>query len=185
MKHLLLTTIAAVLFVGCSSFNHSVLVASFQMPTRGICAHRGVSDSHPENTIAAFREAIRLGAHMIELDVALSSDGKLVLMHDHTVDRTTDGSGRVEELTLADLKKLDAGFWKDSRFKGEQIPTLKEALDIMPYNIWLNIHLKGGVDLAEKTTRLITSENRLHQAFLACSASAATAARRIESHIKI
>ena len=74
MKHLLLTTIAAVLFVGCSSFNHSVLVASFQMPTRGICAHRGVSDSHPENTIAAFREAIRLGAHMIELDVALSSD---------------------------------------------------------------------------------------------------------------
>ncbi len=185
MKHLLLTTIAAVLFVGCSSFNHSVLVASFQMLTRGICAHRGVSDSHPENTIAAFREAIRLGAHMIELDVALSSDGKLVLMHDHTVDRTTDGSGRVEELTLADLKKLDAGFWKDSRFKGEQIPTLKEALDIMPYNIWLNIHLKGGVDLAEKTTRLIASENRLHQAFLACSASAATAARRVESHIKI
>ena len=185
MKHLLLTTIAAVLFVGCSGFNHSVLVASFQMPTRGICAHRGVSDSHPENTITAFHEAIRLGAHMIELDVALSSDGKLVLMHDHTVDRTTDGSGRVEELTLADLKKLDAGFWKDSRFKGEQIPTLKEALDIMPYNIWLNIHLKGGVDLAEKTTRLITSENRLHQAFLACSASAATAARRVESHIKI
>jgi len=55
----------------------------------------------------------------------------------------------------------------------------------MPYNIWLNIHLKGGVELAEKTTRLITSENRLHQAFLACTASAATAARRIESHIKI
>ena len=155
------------------------------MPTSGICAHRGASDSHPENTIAAFREAIRLGAHMIELDVALSSDGKLVLMHDHTVDRTTDGSGRVDELTLADLKKLDAGFWKDSRFKGEQIPTLKEALDIMPYNIWLNIHLKGGVELAEKTTRLITSENRLHQAFLACTASSATAARRIESHIKI
>ncbi|GIT38259.1 MAG: hypothetical protein Ct9H300mP7_1800 [Verrucomicrobiota bacterium] len=183
MKHLLLTTIAAVLFVGCSSFNHSVLVASFQMPTRGICAHRGVSDSHPENTIAAFREAIRLGAHMIELDVALSSDGKLVLMHDHTVDRTTDGSGRVEELTLADLKKLDAGFWKDSRFKGEQIPTLKEALDIMPYNIWLNIHLKGGVDWPKKQPAN-SSENRLHQAFLACSASAETAARGVESQLK-
>jgi len=185
VKHLLLTTIAAVVLVGCSGFNRSVLVASFQMPTRGICAHRGVSDSHPENTITAFREAIRLGAHMIELDVALSSDGNLVLMHDHTVDRTTDGSGRVEELSLADLKKLDAGFWKDSRFKGEQIPTLKEAIDIMPYNIWLNIHLKGGVDLAEKTARLIASENRLHQAFLACSARAATAARRVESQIKI
>ena len=56
----------------------------------------------------------------------------------------------VEELTLADLKKLDAGFWKDSRFKGEQIPTLKEALDIMPYNIWLNIHLKGGLSWPKK-----------------------------------
>jgi glycerophosphoryl diester phosphodiesterase len=116
MKHVL-TTIVAVLLVGCSSFNHSVWVASFQMPTRGICAHRGVSDSHPENTIAAFREAIRLGTQMIELDVALSSDGKLVLMHDYTVDRTTDGSGRVEELMLADLKQLDAGSWKGSRFK--------------------------------------------------------------------
>ena len=185
MKHLLLTTIAAVLLVGCSSFNHSVWVASFQMPTRGICAHRGVSDSHPENTIAAFHEAIRLGAQMIELDVALSSDGKLVLMHDYTVDRTTDGSGRVEELMLADLKQLDAGSWKGSRFKGERIPTLKETLDIMPHNIWLNIHLKGGVDLAEKTTRLIASKNRLHQAFLACGASAATAARRVEPRIKI
>ena len=88
------------------------------MPTRGICAHRGASDSHPENTIAAFREAIRLGAHMIELDVTLSSDGKLVLMHDHTVDRTTDGNGRVEELTLADLKKLDAGFLERQPLQG-------------------------------------------------------------------
>ena len=74
------------------------------MPTRSICAHRGASDSHPENTIAAFREAIRLSEHMIELDVTLSSDGKLVLMYDHTVERTTDGSGRVDELTLADCK---------------------------------------------------------------------------------
>ncbi|MDP7584767.1 MAG: glycerophosphodiester phosphodiesterase family protein, partial [Verrucomicrobiota bacterium] len=79
---------------------------------------------HRENTIAAFREAIRLGAHMIEFDVALTGDGKLVLMHDHTIDRTTDGSGRVEEWLLADLKKLDAGSWKNSRFEGERIPTL-------------------------------------------------------------
>lgn len=78
------------------------------MPARGICAHRGASDTHPENTIAAFREAIRLGAQMIEFDVALTKDGKLVLMHDRTIDRTTDGSGRVEEWLLADLKKLDA-----------------------------------------------------------------------------
>ena len=84
------------------------------MPSRGICAHRGASDTHPENTLAAFREAIQLGAHMIEFDVALSKDGQLVLMHDTTVDRTTDGDGPVSELTLAELKKLDAVGSKNS-----------------------------------------------------------------------
>jgi glycerophosphoryl diester phosphodiesterase len=84
------------------------------MPSRGICAHRGASDTHPENTLAAFREAIRLGVHMIEFDVALSKDGQLVLMHDTTVDRTTDGDGPVSELTLAELKKLDAVGSKNS-----------------------------------------------------------------------
>ena len=155
------------------------------MPARGICAHRGASDTHPENTIAAFREAIRLGAQMIEFDVALTKDGKLVLMHDRTIDRTTDGSGRVEEWLLADLKKLDAGSWKNNRFEGERIPTLSEALNMMPDNIWLNVHLKGGVELAEKSARLIASKNRLHQAFLACGAAAATAAKAAESRIKI
>ena len=84
------------------------------MPSRGICAHRGASDTHPENTLAAFREAIRLGVHMIEFDVALSKDGQLVLMHDTTVDRTTHGNGPVSELTLAELKKLDAVGSKNS-----------------------------------------------------------------------
>ena len=178
---ILLTTIAAALLVGCAGIRRGHV----QMPARGICAHRGASDTHPENTIAAFREAIRLGAQMIEFDVALTKDGKLVLMHDRTIDRTTDGSGRVEEWLLADLKKLDAGSWKNSRFEGEQIPTLGEALDLMPRNIWLNVHLKSGVNLAEKTARLIASKNRLHQAFLACGASAATAARATEPRIKI
>ncbi len=155
------------------------------MPTRGICAHRGASDTHPENTIAAFREAIRLGAQMIEFDVALSKDGELVLMHDRTIDRTTDGSGRPEDWLLGDLKELDAGSWKNSRFEGERIPTLGETLDVMPGNIWLNVHLKGGVELAKKTARLIASKNRLHQAFLACRTDAASAAKVIEPRIKI
>jgi len=122
---------------------------------------------------------------MIEFDVATTKDGKLVLMHDRTIDRTTNGSGRPEEWLLVDLKKLDAGSWKNSRFEGEQIPTLGEALDFMPRNIWLNVHLKGGVNMAEKTARIIASKNRLHQAFLACGASAATAARATEPRIKI
>lgn len=182
---ILRTTIAVALLAGCSSIRQPARVEHVQMPTRGICAHRGASDTHPENTITAFREAIRLGAQMIEFDVATTKDGKLVLMHDRTIDRTTNGSGRPEEWLLVDLKKLDAGSWKNSRFEGEQIPTLGEALDLMPRNIWLNVHLKSGVNLAEKTARLIASKNRLHQAFLACGASAATAARATEPRIKI
>lgn len=156
-----------------------------EMPQRGLCAHRGASDTHPENTLAAFREAIDLGAHMIEFDVALSKDRKLVLMHDSTLDRTTDGTGKVKNSTLAELKELDAGDWKAEQFRNERIPTLDEALAIMPENIWLNVHLKGGAELAEKVARRIVHHERLHQAFLACNAEAAAAARRIEPSIKI
>jgi alkaline phosphatase D len=155
------------------------------MPSRGICAHRGASDTHPENTLAAFREAIRLGVHMIEFDVALSKDGQLVLMHDTTVDRTTDGNGHVSELTLAELKKLDAGSWKNNRFKGERIPTLGEALAIMPDNMWLNVHLKGGAKLAEQVTKLIVAAERLQQSFLACGEAAAVTAKKIDKRIQI
>ena len=178
---ILLTTIAAALLVGCAGIRRGHV----PMPMRGVCAHRGASDTHPENTIAAFREAIRLGAQMIEFDLATTKDGKLVLMHDRTIDRTTNGKGRPEDWLLADLKKLDAGSWKNSRFAGERIPTLEEALDFMPRNIWLNVHLKGGAELAEKSARLIASKNRLHQAFLACRADAATTARATEPRIKI
>lgn len=155
------------------------------MPTRGICAHRGASDTHPENTLASFREAIRLGAQMIEFDVALSKDNKLVIMHDATVDRTTDGHGRVNELTLAELKKLDAGGWKHTRFQGETIPTLRETLAIMPTNIWLNVHLKGSAQLAEEVTKEIVAADRLHQVFLACGLAAAKAAQKVDERIQI
>ena len=184
MKNLL-SIISVALLAGCSSIRQPARIEQVQMPTRGVCAHRGASDTHPENTIAAFREAIRLGAQMIEFDVAPTGDGKLVLMHDHTIDRTTNGSGKPEDWLLADLKTLDAGSWKNKRFTGERIPTLGEALDFMPRNIWLNVHLKGGAELAEKSARLIASKNRLHQAFLACGADAATAARAAEPRIKI
>ena len=109
-----LCLVSVVIGVQSGSAAEGDATTGIQMPSRGICAHRGASDTHPENTLAAFREAIQLGAHMIEFDVALSKDGQLVLMHDTTVDRTTDGDGPVSELTLAELKKLDAVGSKNS-----------------------------------------------------------------------
>ena len=160
-------------------------LSTIPLPVKGICAHRGASDTHPENTLSALREAIRLGAQMIEFDVALTRDGKLVLMHDLTIDRTTGGSGKVSSLTLAELKKLDAGLWQGARFRGERIPTLEEALAVMPQNIWLNVHLKGEAGLAEKVTQKIVASKRLHQAFLACGSKAVLAAKKTHPQIKI
>jgi len=148
-----------------------------ELPARGLCAHRGAMGTHPENTIGAFREAVCLGAHMIEFDVYLTKDERLVVIHDPTVNRTTDGQGRVSDLTLAQIRRLDAGSWKSPEFRGARIPTLEETLAVMPQNVWLNVHLKGGGALAKKVARVLAEKDRLHQAFLACGAAAAAAAR--------
>lgn len=155
------------------------------MPQRGLCAHRGAMATHPENTIPAFQEAIRLGAHMIEFDVQLSRDGELMLMHDGTVDRTTDGKGKVAELTFKELRALDAGARKDKRFAGTRIPTFAETLEMMPRNVWLNCHLKGGAALGAEVAKGIVLAKRQHQAFMACGAEAAKAAREVEPGILI
>ncbi len=172
-------------YLGCMNSAPAAEPAAILMPQRGICAHRGASKSHPENTLAAFREAVRLGVHQIEFDVNFTKDGHLVLMHDLTVDRTTDGSGRVADLTLSQIKGLDAGRWKGTQFAGERIPTLAEALEVMPPGIWLNIHLKDSGELGAAVAREIVSRKRTHQAFLACGHSAAKAARRIDPKILI
>ncbi|MDR6225218.1 glycerophosphodiester phosphodiesterase [Desmospora profundinema] len=92
-------------------------------------AHRGASGHAPENTFAAFDKAVKMKADFFELDVQRSKDGHLVVIHDITVDRTTNGTGRIADLTLKELKRLDAGSWFGSAFAGERIPTLKEVLD--------------------------------------------------------
>jgi len=157
--------------------NHSFAEGSPAMPKRGFCAHRGAMATFPENTLPAFAEALRLGAQMIEFDVQLSRDGALVLMHDDTIDRTTDRQGRVADLTLSDLRAADAGSWKEARFSGTRIPTFEETLAMMPRDVWLNCHLKGGAELGAATAKLIAKTGRLHQAFLAAKAAAAAAAR--------
>jgi glycerophosphoryl diester phosphodiesterase len=93
-----------------------------------IVGHRG-HVAAPENTLAALRQGFDDGADVVEVDVQLTVDGIPVLMHDDTVDRTTDGTGRVADLTLAEIKSLDAGSWKGPPFAGERVPTLAEALD--------------------------------------------------------
>jgi len=96
-----------------------------------LVAHRGFSAVAPENTLSAFCAALQHGANAIEFDVQLSADGVPVIIHDATVDRTTDGSGNVRDKTLTQLKQLDAGLWFSDRFIGERIPTFQEALDLL------------------------------------------------------
>ncbi|WP_073093701.1 glycerophosphodiester phosphodiesterase [Cyclobacterium lianum] len=162
-----------------------VLAQNTEMPEKGFCAHRGAMATHPENTIPAILEAIRVGAQMIELDVQFSRDTAMVLMHDATVDRTTNGSGAVAELTLSELRSLDAGSWKDSRFSGTRIPVLEEVLDLMPRNIWLNIHLRGGQSLGSSVARLLEEKGRTHQAFLAVQEQSRLGARKASASILI
>jgi len=107
-------------------------------------AHRGARQVAPENTLAAFCAALDIpGCDGVELDVHLSADGQIVVIHDFTLDQTTDGHGPVGAKTLAELKQLDAGSWKDRRFAGERIPTLKEALDVLGDRAIINIELKS------------------------------------------
>jgi glycerophosphoryl diester phosphodiesterase len=150
-----------------------------QLPRRGLSSHRGANRTHPENTLAAFREAIRLGAHQVELDVYLTDHGDLVVIHDTRVDRTTNGTGDIRRMTLAEIKRLDAGGWKDAKFAGERIPTLDEALRIMPHNIWLNLHLKGDRALGAAVARKVLQHGRAYQAFLAAGTEAAAGARQV------
>jgi glycerophosphoryl diester phosphodiesterase len=109
-----------------------------------VTAHRGFSGRAPENTLAAFAAAIAAGADAIELDVHLTRDRQLVVIHDDTLVRTTDGRGEVADHTLRELKRLDAGRWFSPQFTGERVPALAEVLDLARGRIALNIELKSG-----------------------------------------
>lgn len=107
-----------------------------------VIAHRGASAYAPENTLAAVKKAISMGADMVEIDVQLTKDKQIVLMHDLTVDRTTNGKGRVKDLTFSEIRKLDAGSWFSDEFKGEKIPTLEEVIETINGKCKLLIEVK-------------------------------------------
>ena len=100
----------------------------------------------PENTLGSFAMAIEMGADMVECDVLLTRDGVPVVIHDATLDRTTDGSGAVVGATLEEIKRLDAGRWFDARFAGERVPTLTELLDLARGRCTVMIEVKGAGD---------------------------------------
>ena len=111
------------------------------IPTPIIFAHRGASAHAPENTMAAFELAVKLGAPAIEFDVKLSADRQVVIMHDQTLDRTTNGTGQVTSLPLAALRELDAGSWKAAEYHNEKIPLLDEVLEAVGHKVYINIEL--------------------------------------------
>ncbi|MBY6053097.1 glycerophosphodiester phosphodiesterase [Cytobacillus firmus] len=106
-------------------------------------AHRGATGYAPENTIAGFDLAVDMKADYIEIDVQRSKDGELVVIHDTTVDRTTNGTGKVVDLTFDFLRSLDAGSWKGEQFAGEPIPTFEEILDRYHGKVGILIELKA------------------------------------------
>ena len=137
-----------------------------EFPDRGMIAHRGDDDEFPENTVPAFLSAVRKCAEMVELDEWRCRTGELVVMHDPTVDRTTNGKGRIADLSLAEIKALDAGAKKGARFAEVKVPTLEEALECFPKTgVYLNIHCKTG-SAAPQVAELLRRTGRLAQGIL-------------------
>lgn len=108
-----------------------------------VVAHRGASAYAPENTLAAIREAHRLGCVWVEFDVKLSADSVPILMHDAKLSRTTSGRGQVRQHSFAEIRELDAGAWKAARFVGERVPSFAEALDLLvELDMGANVEIK-------------------------------------------
>lgn len=130
-----------------------------QLPHPIIFGHRGASAHAPENTLASFELALKQGADAIELDAKLTRDGQIVVIHDQTVDRTTNGQGWVNQLKLDEIRRLDAGSHFDIAFQGEPVPTLEEVLSTVGRRTFTNIELTNyatpGDDLPLKVADLV------------------------------
>lgn len=134
-------------------------------PTR-VIAHRGFSGEAPENTLVAIRRAIDVGADMVEVDVTMTRDGHVILLHDETLKRTTNGKGKPFKKSLAKIRRLDAGAWFAPEFAGERIPTLAETLKIVKDRVLINIEIKSEAvkhGVVPKVAALIVEHGMLDQ----------------------
>lgn len=156
-----------------------------------VCAHKGHAAAVPEQTLEAFDRALALGADIVEVDVRRSRDGRLVLMHDPAVERTTNGSGAVADHTFEELKLLDAGSWFSPAFAGVRVPSAEEALRLVVQRgrvIVFDIKGPSGTDasveddaqlgVAEDVARLIRSHDALESAVISSFSHRALAAAR-------
>ena len=137
-----------------------------------VIAHRGTSGRYPENTIPAFQNAVEIGADWIEFDVMSTADGAVVINHDGTVDRCTNGTGKVLEKSLVQIKELDAGIRFGEKFAGVRIPTLEEALDFLESQpVQLCIEIKGAttdesIQTARRTVEILQRRGRLQRSVI-------------------
>ena len=142
-----------------------------------IIGHRGVPGEAPENTLSGLELAIRQGADLVEIDLHLSADGQLVVIHDDTVDRTTNGTGRVGDLPFNALRGLDAGSWMGLQFRGEKIPSLSEALEATAGRAGIVVDLKHGSEryqgIEGLLARAIEASQRLDEVMVISGNSAA------------
>jgi glycerophosphoryl diester phosphodiesterase len=133
-------------------------------------AHRGAPTVAPENTLTSFRKAVEFGATMIELDVHQTRDSHLVVLHDETVNRTTNGRGKVGNLTADEIRSLDAGSWFSPDFTGEKIPFLAEVFDAMPDSVMLLIEIKYGSrvypGIEQRVVDLVRARSATHRVIL-------------------
>jgi glycerophosphoryl diester phosphodiesterase len=145
--------LCSMMFITCSQENTVDIV---------VMAHRGASAAAPENTLIAYKQAIEMGADYAELDVRQTKDGAIVLMHDKTIHRTTGVKGYVWDLTLEELRQMEAGSWFGEEFRGEPIPTLEEVIRLVKGRMKLNIEVKISENepgIAQKVVDIVRSEN--------------------------
>lgn len=146
------------------SIIHSLMMAlavsSLSSAAPLIIGHRGASHAAPENTVASIKEAWKEGADGTELDIYLTKDGKIVTIHDKTTKRTADADLPVKGSTLEELRKLDAGSWKDPKWKGERIATLEESLAAIPAGNTVYIEIKCGPEVFPELKKALDASGK-------------------------
>lgn len=150
-----------------------------------VIAHRGFSGKYPENTLIAFRKAIELKVNEIEFDVKLTKDKQLIIIHDETVDRTTNGKGKVSEMTLEEIKKLNAGKKFNKNFLNEKIPTFEETLENIPEEVELNIHAQSQPIVTKKIVSALLNYKRIKTCYMAIDSTQISLAREICPEVRL